>query len=263
MLKILGVLLLCQIGLATAHPDPFSNIASSYLVEIDASPIWEKQASHKLPPASLTKLMTALLTIEQTQLDGLITVSRDATRETGSRIGLKKDEVFKVTDLLAATLIASANDACRALADSIAGSQPDFVRMMNRRAQELGMRNTHFSNACGHDADDHFSSARDLSLLAHEVMKHPELTAFTSKIEMRITPQGSTRQYHFENKNELVGRYPGAYGLKTGYTTKAGKCLIATAKRDGHIALLVMLHGEDRWWDAVDILDRAFKHGAP
>ncbi len=260
MVKFLfGVLLFCQALAAAAHPDAFSNVASAYLVESNGAVLREKHSHQRLPPASLTKLMTALLAAEHKQPDALITVSQAAAHETGTRIGIKAGELFRSDDLLAAALIASANDACHALADSLAGDQQRFVQLMNRRAQELGMHDTHFANACGHDAPDHYSSAFDLSLLAHEVLKHPALLKFASQIDARISTQDGARSFYFENKNELVGRYPGAFGLKSGFTPNAGKCLIATARRGDQRVLLVMLHGKDRWWDAVDMLDAAFQ----
>lgn len=257
---LIGLLLLCPSLLALAQSDPFPKVASSYLVEINGAPVWAKQSERRLPPASLTKLMTALLVVEHGQPQTVATVSRAAARESGSRLGLQAGQKFKVADLLAATLIASANDACHALADHIEGSQLRFAQRMNRRAAELGMHNTHFINACGHDAAGHYSSAHDLILLAHELLKHPLVIEMAAKTGAHISTLDGMRSYRFKSKNALVGRYAGALGLKTGYTSKAGKCLVAYAQRGKTQVLLVMLHGSDRWWDAVDILDLAFNH---
>jgi serine-type D-Ala-D-Ala carboxypeptidase (penicillin-binding protein 5/6) len=256
----IGLWLLAQIALAAPQPDPFPEVATSYLVELNGQSIWARQPDRRLPPASLTKLMTALLVLEQYQPDETVTVTPAAARETGIRLGLKPGERFRMQDLLAAALIDSANDACHALADHFEKSESTFVVRMNRRAKELGMRNTHFSNACGHDKADHYSSTRDLSLLAHALLKYPSLTEITSKPNLQIATQDGQRQYKFASKNALIGRYDGALGIKTGYTPKAGKCLVAYAKRGDNAVLLVMLHGNDRWWDAVDILDLAFDH---
>ncbi len=257
-LLLIGLLLACQVALA--QPDPFPKVASSYLVQVNGELVWERQADRRLPPASLTKLMTALLLVEQGKLQSVVTVSRAAQQETGSHIGIKEGERFRVEDLLAATLIASANDACHALADHAAGSEKDFVRMMNRRAGVLGLRHTHFVNACGHDAPNHYSTTHDLALLARELLKHPEITAITAKHEAQIATLDGAHDYHLVSTNALIGRYEGAIGLKTGMTAKAGKCLVAYAKRGEDEVLLVMLHGNDRWWDAVDIMDIAFAH---
>ena len=260
MRYLFGLLLLCHAALALAQPDPFPQVAASYLVEINGMPVWEKQGNRRLPLASLTKLMTALLTVELSQPQTIATVSHAAAQESGTRLGLKTSDKFHVEDLLAAALIASANDACHALADHIAGSQTRFVQLMNRRAKKLGMRNTHFANACGHDMKDHYSSAHDLALLANELIKYPQITELTAKTAARISTLDGARNYRFESKNALIGRYSGALGLKTGYTPNAGKCLVAYAKRGDTHVLLVMLHGYDRCWDAADILDLAFDH---
>ncbi|MFA5371469.1 MAG: serine hydrolase [Sideroxydans sp.] len=262
IVRLLGGGLLClHTAFALALPDLFPDVASAYRVELDGAALWERQAQHRLPPASLTKLMTALLAAERvSSLANNTTISHAAANESGSRIGLRAGEEFRVQDLLAAALIASANDACHALADAVAGDEHRFVQLMNRRAKELGMLNTRFVNACGHDAKGHYSSAHDLTLLAQEFIKHRELLEYTSRIDMSISPLDGRRSLRFENKNALVGRYPGAFGLKTGYTAGAGKCLVAYAKRGEHAVLLVLLHGNDRWWDAVDILDIAFEH---
>lgn len=255
----IGLWLLAQTALAASQPDPFPQVAASYLVEVDGKTIWAKLPDRRLPPASLTKLMTALLVLEHDHPDEAVTVTADATRETGTRLGLKAGERFRLHDLLAATLLPSANDACQALADHLAGNERDFITRMNRRAQELGMRNTHFTNACGHDEPDHHSSANDLALLAHALLKFPSVLDITAQKELHITTLDG-QSYTLPNKNALIGRYDGALGLKTGYTPNAGKCLVAYARRGEHTVLLILLHGKDRWWDAVDILDLAFDH---
>lgn len=260
MKYLVGLLLWCHIMAAQAQPDPFPQAANAYLVKVDGVSIWEHRPNDRLPPASLTKLMTALLVLEQGQLQEASSISLASTLETGSRIVLKAGERFRVQDLLAATMIASSNDACHALADHLGGSETRFVAQMNRRAKELGMRDTHFTNACGHDATQHYSSAHDLARLAHELLKYPSLFEITSQKNLQIATLDGKKLYTLTNKNALIGRYDGALGLKTGYTPNAGKCLVAFAKRSGHEVLLVMLHGKDRWWDAVDILDLAFDH---
>lgn len=258
-IPIIGLWLLSQTAGAAPPPDLFPQVARAYLVEIDGMPAWERQPAKRLPPASLTKLMTALLALEQGQMDEIVGVSPAATRETGSRLRLRENERFRMHDLLAAMLLQSANDACHALADHLAGSEAAFIERMNIRAQQLGLRDTRFRNACGHDASGHYSTARDLVRLSHVLLEQPQLLAFTSQPQGIIISEAG-KSYALTNKNALIGRYPGALGLKTGYTAQAGKCLVAYAERDGHRVLLVILHGKDRWWDAADILDIAFDH---
>lgn len=256
----IGLCLFANVGLAATQPDPFPQVASAYLVELNGEAIWAKQPERRLPPASLTKLMTALLVLEHEHPNDEVTVQPASTHETGTRIGLKAGERFRLHDLLAAALLNSANDACHALADHLAGNEASFVAQMNRRAKALGMQHTHFTNACGHDHAGHYSTAHDLSLLAHALLKQPSLLDITSQQNAQIATPDGQHHYTLENKNALIGRYDGALGLKTGYTPNAGKCLVAYARRGNNTVLLVLLHGKDRWWDAVDILDLAFDH---
>lgn len=253
---MIGLLLVCHMALA--QPDPFPRVAASYLVQVNGDLLWERQANRRLPPASLTKLMTVLLVLDSYKPRAVVEISHLATQETGSRLGVKNGERFYVEDMLSAALINSDNDACHALADYVAGDQERFVQMMNRRAQQMGLRDTHFSNACGHDAADHYSTANDLAVLSNEVIKNRLVSELVKKESAQISAIGGTASYRLENKNALIGRYQGALGLKTGYTPKAGKCLIAHAERGGARVLLVMLNAPNRWWDAVDILDLAF-----
>lgn len=248
--------------MATAQTDPFPAIGAAYWLEIDHAPVWARQADLRLPPASLTKMMTALLVLEQgssaAALQATVRVGAAAAAETGTRLALKAGEQLTVTDLLAASLIASANDACHALADHIAGGQRQFVQHMNQRARLLGMHNTHFTNACGHDRPQHYSSAHDLALLAHALMQHAVALELAAQPERTISTLDGSRHFQLKSTNALIGRYPGAVGLKTGRTPRAGNCLVALAQRGEHQVLLVLLKGTDRWWDTVDVLDLAF-----
>ena len=263
-MRFVAALLLWGLAcLAAAQTNPFPRVASAYLVQVDGATVWEKEARRHQPTASLTKLMTALLVLEQEHPDARVTVSRAAAAETGSRIGLRAGEVFLVQDLLTATLVASANDACHALADHVAGSERQFALRMNQRARALGMQDTHFVNACGLDTPGHYSSARDLAVLATALLQLPQTTRITRLQEGQIATVDGTRAYAFQSTNALIGRYPGALGLKTGHTQRAGNCLVAYAQRGGKQVLMVMLHGQDRWWDTVDILDLAFAHAGP
>ena len=255
-------LLPVSVALAASPADPFPQVARAYLVIVDGTDIWEHAASDKVAPASLTKLMTALLVDETAKLDEVVAVSTKAGTETGSRMGLKGGERLRVKDLLAAAMIASANDACRALAEWRDGSEAEFVQRMNRKAAALGLKDTRFVNACGHDAAGHYSTARDLAKLSDAAMARPSIAEFARQIEMTVATVDGTRSYKLTNRNALIGRYDGAVGVKSGFTAKAGKCVIAQAERNGVRVLLVMLGGRDRWWDAHAMLNHAFEYAA-
>lgn len=253
---LIGLLLVCTSALA--QPDPFPKVAAAYLVRVNGVLLWERQANVRLPPASLTKLMTVLLVLDDYQPKAVVEISKQAAKETGMRLGLKHRQRFYVDDMLAAALINSGNDACHALADFVGGNHQRFVKLMNQRAKQLGMSNTHFTNACGHDAVEHYSSAHDLAILTNEVIKHQWIVDLAIRESMQIAEIDSSKNYTLQNKNALIGRYQGALGLKTGYTPNAGTCLIALAQRGETRVMLVMLNSANRWWDAVDLLDLAF-----
>lgn len=257
VLALIG--LLCCLG-AAAGTLPFAVEAAAYLVQVDGKTRWDRASSRPLPPASLTKLMTALLVLEHYSPHDIVTVSTLAARETGTRLGLRAGERLQVQDLLAGGLLKSANDACLALAEHIGGNQTQFVQRMNQRAREWGLTATHFTNACGHDDAQHRASARDLAQLAHRAMAQPVFADLVARTSMTVQTVGGKRQFALDNSNALVGRYEGAVGVKTGYTPLAGKCVVALARRNGVTVLLVLLHGANRWWDASDMLDHAFAH---
>jgi serine-type D-Ala-D-Ala carboxypeptidase (penicillin-binding protein 5/6) len=243
---------------AHAAISPFANSAASYLVQVNGSTFREKNPNLRRPPASLTKIMTALIVMERCDPQQVVTVSRAASRETGSRIGLKRGQKFRVRDLLAATLMASANDACRALADYVGGDQKAFVTLMNAKARELELDNTRFTNACGHDHARLYSSAHDLAILAEKALRNPLFTDIVGRRTARITTLQGNRTFTLKNKNRLIGKYPGARGVKTGTTPGAGQCLVAFAERGDRKVLLVIMHARNRWLSAPAMLDAAF-----
>jgi len=246
----------------TAPGDPFGNVAAAYLVKVDGREVWARNPSARLPPGSLTKMMTALLVLERADLGQVATVSREASRETGTRLGLAPGDRMSVIELLGATLLDSANDACHALADHVAGSEKRFVSLMNARAREMGLSNTRFANACGHDDPGLYSTARDLARLAETAMGNPVFAKMSGLVGGEISTADGGKTFLLENRNLLIGSYPGAKGVKTGFTGRAGKCLAAFAERDGKRVLLVLLNAPDRWWKAGPILDAAFDHGS-
>ena len=208
--------------------------------------LFSKNPDQKLPPASVTKLMVMLLALEavdkgQIKLTDLISASPEACRMGGSQIWLEPGEEMTVADLLKAVCIVSANDASYALGEHLAGSEENFIAMMNKRAVELGLKNTHFVNTTGLEPDGggvgNLTSAGDMALLAREVIKHPNVFNWTG---VWIDSLRGGKSF-LRNTNKLVRFYRGCDGLKTGYTDKAGYCLVATAQRDGVRMIAVVM----------------------
>jgi D-alanyl-D-alanine carboxypeptidase (penicillin-binding protein 5/6) len=258
ILLILSILLASVTATRAATDDPFPAAASSYLLRIDAKTVSAHRPERRLRPASLTKIMTALLVLERVPLERVVTVSSGAAAESRTRIGLRRGDRMTVGNLLAATLIYSANDACRALADHAGGDRRRFIALMNSRARELGLDDTRFNDPCGHDQPNHYSSAHDLAILAETALKNRTFRELVSRQQLQIRTVDGRRRFTLRNRNHLLGRYPGATGVKTGYTKAAGRCLIALAERGDTRVLLVMLHARNRWQDAAAMLDRAF-----
>lgn len=218
--------------------------------------IWAGRADVRVAPASLTKMMSALLAIESRRLEETVTVTRAASLESGSRIGLKAGQQFRMHELLAAMVVRSANDACRAIADHFGVT---FVARMNQRAAAMGMRDTQFVDPCGHDRPGQYSTAADMARLAEHAMQQPEFARLAKTERVSIATLDRRHKFRFSNTNALLGRYEGAIGVKTGSTGSAGNCLVALAERNGVRVLLVLMNARNRWWNAHGILDRAFE----
>jgi D-alanyl-D-alanine carboxypeptidase (penicillin-binding protein 5/6) len=257
-----GLLAVPQTAATGDRPDPFPGVAASYLLKIDGKAVWEHRPDRRLPPASLTKIMTALLVLERGRLGEVTTVSRAASRETGTRIGLAAGDRMRVAELLAAALIGSANDAARALAEHADGTEERFVKRMNDRAAALGMRDTRFANATGHHHPGHYSTANDMAVLAEAALADERFARLAATVRLDVRTADGGRTFPLENRNEMVGRYRGVVGVKSGYTLEAGPCLAASAVRGKTRVLLVLLNAPNRWWDAAGMLDNAFSLSA-
>ena len=210
--------------------------------------IFEKNADEKLPPASMTKIMSMLLIVESIEKgviawDEMVTVSANASGMGGSQILLETGEEMSVEDLFKGIAIASGNDAVVALAEKIAGTEEMFVDMMNDRAKELGLSNTNFKNPHGLDETNHYSTARDMSIMARELVKHKKVLEYTSIYETYLRENLDTKVW-LVNTNKLVRFYDGIDGLKTGYTKGAGYCLTATANKN-NMRLIAVVMGEE------------------
>ena len=240
------------------------------LMEVSTGTVlMEKAADEKVHPASVTKIMTMLLILEAVEegrigLDDVVTVSEHAASMGGSQVYLEPHEQQTVETLLKCIAVASANDACVAMAEYVSGSEGDFVQQMNSRAEELGMSNTHFANSCGLDEDTHLTTARDVALMSRELLlNHPQIheycTIWMENI-VHTTARGSF-EFGLTNTNKLIRQYEYSTGLKTGYTSVAGFCISASAKKDDIELVAVIMGGADsksRFQDAVTLLNSGF-----
>ena len=242
------------------------NAKSAILIEASTGEIlFEKNADERLVPASMTKMMSMLVIIEAIENGDLkwnqeIQVSENASSMGGSQILLETGEKMSVRDLFKGVAIASGNDAVVALAEAVAGTEDAFVQKMNDKAKELGLKNTNFKNPHGLDTANHYSSARDMSLIAKELVKHEKVLEFTSVYEDYLR-ENTDRKIWLVNTNKLVRFYDGVDGLKTGFTEGAGYCLMATAKKDGMRVIAVVMGEADsktRNQEVSEMLDYAF-----
>lgn len=262
-------LLFLPLSVHAEEPQIDTRAKSAILMCTDTGDILYEQNSHeRLHPASVTKVMTLLLIMEAVEggklaLTDMISVSREAAAKGGSQIWLKEGESMSVTDLIKAICVASANDACAAMAEKLAGSEEAFVKLMNDRAKELGMDDTNFENCSGLDdtATNHLTSAYDIAIMSRELIRHDLIRQF-STIWMDTLRDGATE---LTNTNRLIRFYEGATGLKTGTTSKAGSCLSATATREG-LSLVAVVMGsstsDDRFEGAKALLNYGFANYA-
>jgi D-alanyl-D-alanine carboxypeptidase (penicillin-binding protein 5/6) len=261
--KKLGISLLCfqiavvfVLSIASAEEKKIAPVdltpsaKSSVLLDVDTGTIiQEKNGDEKLPPASITKIMTMLLIMEaidqgKIKMEDKVRTSEYAASMGGSQIFLETGEEMTVKEMLKGIAMASGNDASVAMAEKIAGSEEAFVQMMNERAKQLGMNNTHFVNCNGLPAAEHYSSAHDIAIMSRALLQHPEITQYTGVYQDYLR-KDSAKPFWLVNTNKLVRFYEGADGLKTGFTVEAKFCLSATAKRDGLRVIAVVLGEPD------------------
>lgn len=267
----LGLLLSFSVIATTTHAEEKTieladQASSAILIERDTGTIlFEKNSHTKLPPASMTKIMTMLLIMEaieqgKLKMDEKIRASEYASSMGGSQIFLEPGEEMTTKEMLKGIAIASGNDASVAMAERIAGSEKAFVAMMNKRAKELGLKNTYFQNTTGLPVDDHYSTAYDMAMMAKELLKHEGITQFTGTYEDYLREK-TEKKFWLVNTNKLVRFYPGVDGLKTGFTKEAKYCLTATAKKDGMRVISVIFGAptsKDRNAQVTKMLDYAF-----
>ena len=250
-----------------ASPFPPEEVSAASVILMDRKTgrvLFERNAKERRPPASTTKMMTAVLILEKGRLREKVRVREQAASVGGFSLGLKPGQVVSLKDLLAAILVGSANDATVAAAEHIAGSEGRFVNLMNAKAAALGMKDTYFANPHGLDENGHYSTAYDLALLARYALKNPTFAKLVSSQEVQVAiTDGRTRKVVrrkvLRTHNKLLGRFRGADGVKTGYTEAAGPSLVASARRGDLGLIAVLLNDPRRFTDAAFLLEYGFR----
>jgi D-alanyl-D-alanine carboxypeptidase (penicillin-binding protein 5/6) len=240
--------------------EPVIPAKAAYLLDPQTDDVlYSKNPSQRMPIASTTKIMTAIITMENGNLQDTVTISEKASSVGESSAWLSKGETLTVEQLLYALLVQSANDAAVSLAEYIAGTEGEFVEMMNRKAEELGATDTHFANSHGLDQEGHYSTARDLALISSYAMQNPLFREIVKSSGYQIPWPGHPFPRVLENHNKLLKMYPYATGIKTGYTLGAGKCLVASATKGDRELISVILNADDTYWDqTIQLLEYGF-----
>lgn len=222
--------------------------------------LFEKNPFLRVYPASTTKIMTAILALESGRIGETVSITLEACAIEGSAIGLQEGEQFLLEDLIYALMLNSGNDSAVAIACHVGGSVEGFVQLMNKRAAELGAADTHFNNPNGLPDPNHYSTARDMALIARYAMQNPEFREIVSTKIKTITRSDPNAQTYLENGNRLLWNYQGAIGVKTGYTEEARQCLVSAAAKEDRelIAVVMKSEGYDIWTDSSKLLDCGF-----
>lgn len=243
-----------------AQPVPEITAEAAVILDFDTGTVlYGKQEQERRPPASLTKVMTGYLAAKHKELFSQYVAVSEQAAETGeSSLNLKPEDVLTFEHLLYGALLKSANDACVAIAEYMAGAEDVFVENMNLQACLLGCANTHFENTNGLPDENHYASAYDLAIMTRAAMQVPEFAQIVQTQEHMVQWQDG-RKLLVYNTNRLLREYPGAIGVKTGTTNEAGQCLIAVAEKEGKRVIVVVLKSRNRFYDATVLLDYALE----
>jgi serine-type D-Ala-D-Ala carboxypeptidase (penicillin-binding protein 5/6) len=225
--------------------------------------LFEQHATEQMPPASLTKIMSAIVILSEGNLDDAVMISRRAAAAKPTKIYLKPGQIFPLQGLLEAMLIRSANDACLAAAEHIAGTEEAFVLKMNAKAKELGLAHTQFRNACGFNMDGHYSTAEELARLTEYAMGYETFSTIVKAPMAVLRSVNQSKVLVAHTTNRLLGLVDGVIGVKTGYTKAAGRCLITVVRRGDKELLLVLLNSRRRWSTAQTLLEGGLRDTAP
>lgn len=219
--------------------------------------LYSKNADERLPMASTTKIMTALVALEESNFSDIVHIDSSAIGTEGSSAYLRSGDVLTMEELIYALLLQSANDAAVAIACHISGSVPAFADLMNEKVASLNLSNTHFTNPHGLDDKDHYTTARDLAIIASAALKNESFKNIVSTYKKVFSSEGRSRTYI--NHNKLLNMYDGCVGVKTGFTKKSGRCLVGAAERDGLTFITVTLDAPEDWNDHSVLLDYGYK----
>lgn len=225
--------------------------------------VFEKDAYTRRPMASTTKIMTAIVALENSGMDETVKISANAQNQEGSSAYVRVGSDMRMGDLLYGLMLNSGNDAAVAIAEHIAGSTDRFASMMTDKARSIGAMDTAFANPNGLDDPEHFTTAHDLALIARYAMKNPDFAKIVSTKSILTHPINSDKELWFINHNKLLRRYDGCIGVKTGYTKTSGRCLVSAAERDGMTFIAVTLNDGSDWSDHAQMLDYAFQAHTP
>jgi len=241
------------------NSQPQVGAKAAIVIEAHTGRVLFAQNEHKqLPMASTTKIMTALLALEQSGVDAMFTVDPKAIHVEGSSMGLREGDKASLHGLAVGMLLSSGNDAANAAAVRISGNLPAFAEKMNARAAQIGMTNTSFETPSGLDGEHHYSTAYDMALLAREAIANDRFVAICSQYKLRANFGNPPYNRWLKNHNRLLSTYDGAFGVKTGFTRKSGRCLVSAARRDGVELICVTLGCPDDWGTHRNLYDRFF-----
>lgn len=261
---LISFLLLTNVVAAKAAQPILNTAYGAILMDAKTGQVlFEKNADKKLPPASTTKIMTAILAIESNRLDEKATVSAEAASTSGSTMHLEKGQILTLRELVTGLMLRSGNDSAIAIAEFLAGSVDEFVVMMNEKAQEIGATHTHFKNPNGLPDPQHYSTAYDLAWITRYAMNNPTFAEIVNTKHTSVDLQdsrGNEKEQNLQNTNKLLWMLAEADGVKTGTTSEAGPCLVASATKQNQRLIAVTLHDKARWQNAQKLLQWGFTH---
>ncbi len=264
---IIVILIIILVGLSSPsygiqvddqQAPPVISAQNAILIEANSGEVlYEKNAEKKAYPASITKIVTALIAIENGDPNKKAKISENAAGVEGSSIYLEKGELISLQDLIYGLMLRSGNDAAIAISEEIGGSTEDFVAMMNKRVKELGAANTNFTNPNGLHNPEHYTTAKDMAIISREAMKNAEFKQIASA-KSWVTDRGDGKYNYFYNKNKVVYQYEGGTGIKIGYTKAAGRTLVASSERNGMELICVVMNAPDWFQDTFKLMDYAY-----